>query len=95
MWHALATRITKEKAYQDAREWVLLWKRYLSLTVTSLLCIIIAWKGAAPTGSRKRAGSATEELPPKKSKQGKIYLKLSLFLQVKQYSYLCLQWRNH
>ena len=33
---------------------------------------VIAWKGAAPTGARKRAGSATEdsELPPKKSKKG-------------------------
>jgi hypothetical protein len=30
----------------------------------------IAWKGAAPTGTRKRAGSATEELPSKKSRQG-------------------------
>jgi hypothetical protein len=33
---------------------------------------IIAWKGAAPTGNRKRAGSSTEELPSKKSKQGTI-----------------------
>jgi hypothetical protein len=33
---------------------------------------IIAWKGAAPTGTRKRAGSTAEELPSKRSKQGTI-----------------------
>lgn len=42
--------------------------------------MIIAWKGAAPTGSRKRAGSTTEEQPSKKSKQG--MFSLSLFLKL-------------
>jgi hypothetical protein len=42
------------------------------ISLTLLLYIIIAWKGAAPTGNRKRAGSSTEELPSKKSKKGTI-----------------------
>ena len=37
-----------------------------------LTSLIIAWKGAAPTGSRKRAGFTTKEQPSKKSKQGMI-----------------------
>ena len=41
------------------------------ISLTDFTCMyIIAWKGAAPTGSQKWAGSNTEELPSKRSKQG-------------------------
>ena len=46
----------------------------ISLNRTYFICMyIIGWKGAAPTGTQKWVGSTTEELPSKRSKQGKYY----------------------
>ena len=78
-WHiSNATRRTKEKAYRDAHEF-----SYCKEDI-SLVCFI-AWKGAAPTGTRKWAGSTTEELPSKRSKQGNILSIYSLNI----YTFLC------
>ena len=54
---------------------------------TDFTCMyIIAWKGAAPTGTRKRAGSTTEELPSKRSKQGIISLFILLTIVIIPFS---------
>jgi hypothetical protein len=73
----LAPRKTKEKAYKTAGKSSNL-TACCSCSIDKSLLTRIAWMGAAPKGSRKRAGSATlddeqnSESPKKKSKQSMV-----------------------